>query len=248
MNTLKRFFRFSRPRYVHIVDNKQLPLGEDYNLEAHLRRIIEFYRIDTVVDVGANEGQFGTKIRNSGFSGEIYSFEPVRQVFENLQKITASDKLWKAYNVAIGAQHGEVEVNVSQGTDFSSILDVNEFGASKFKRIKVTRKEKVELHRLDEYLSKLVDIKSRRILLKTDTQGYDTQVIEGSSAILKNVCALVSELSLIPIYHGMSNHLEMLSIYKNAGFSISGIYPVSRNKNDLSLIEVDCVMVKRDMF
>jgi hypothetical protein len=42
----------------------------------------------------------------------------------------------------------------------------------------------------------------------------------------------------------MTDYLETLATYQKHGFAVSGMYSVNRN-DDLSLIEVDCVMVNR---
>lgn len=85
------------------------------------------------------------------------------------------------------------------------------------------------------------------IFLKLDTQGYDLKVFQGGTKSLGRICCLLSEISLIQIYDGMPNYLDALSIYQDHGFSISGMYPLTKNE-DLSLIEMDCVLVNRRLF
>jgi FkbM family methyltransferase len=226
---------------------KSLALGGHYNLELHLGHVIRAYNIDTVIDAGANEGQFGASMRKLGFRGDIHSFEPVKATYEILAQAAAGDDRWKATNIALGRKAGQARINVSEASDLSSFLDCNEFGMTRFKGIRASRKETVAVHRLDEFI-KPAEMKGKRVLLKIDTQGYDALVFEGARGLLPNICAMISELSLIPIYHGMKHYLEMLDMYQNSGFSVSGIYPVSRNKQDLSLIEIDCVLVNPKLY
>jgi hypothetical protein len=40
----------------------------------------------------------------------------------------------------------------------------------------------------------------------------------------------------------MPDYLESLATYTKAGFVMTGLYPVSRDKQTLALIELDCVM------
>jgi FkbM family methyltransferase len=219
-------------------------VGNPSPLGQHLREALATYRIDTIIDVGANEGQFGTMMRKLGFKGDIHSFEPVKSTFDILAKTTARDDRWTVHNLALGKTPGRLVMNVSEGSVFSSALRPNEYGSAKFHDIKVQRQEEVEVSTLDQFIARHLSDKNRRIFLKMDTQGYDLEVFAGAAASLDNFCCLLSELSLIPIYDGMTDYLQALAAYQTKGFSATGFFPVNRN-DDLSLIEVDCVMVNR---
>ena len=47
---------------------------------------IENRQIDTVIDVGANVGQFGESLRSGGYKGKIVSFEPTKSAYQVLSK------------------------------------------------------------------------------------------------------------------------------------------------------------------
>ena len=44
--------------------------------ELRLKKLLEFKKIDFVIDVGANEGRYGKMLREIGYKGKIISFEP----------------------------------------------------------------------------------------------------------------------------------------------------------------------------
>ena len=50
--------------------------------------VIRHHNIQTVLDVGAKEGLFGTALRESGFKGRIFSFEPITEMFDRLHQRT----------------------------------------------------------------------------------------------------------------------------------------------------------------
>ena len=212
-----------------------------YTLTTHVSRVIEEYAVDAILDVGASEGDFGFLMRSIGFRGELYSFEPVSKPFEKLTAKSAKDPRWHVYNFALGSEAGESLINVSKFSQLSSLLSANDYGNS-WQNMEVVNQQKTKIRTLDELLDEGLIPDRKRFLLKMDTQGYDLEVYKGASVMLENVCCMLSELSLIPIYHGMPHYLSALSEYEKQGFSVSGFYPITRDQN-LALNEVDCMLV-----
>jgi hypothetical protein len=87
-----------------------------------LMDFIAHRQIDTVIDVGANIGQFGQELRAKGYRGKIVSFEPIASVYQALTATTTTDAKWESHNCALGVETGEATINVSQASVFSSIL------------------------------------------------------------------------------------------------------------------------------
>ncbi|MFI4963330.1 MAG: hypothetical protein ACHP6H_05685, partial [Legionellales bacterium] len=63
---------------------------------------LTYYKINVVLDVGANTGQFGSRLRELGFKGKIISFEPILAEYQDLNKKTVNDPLWQAINIGLG--------------------------------------------------------------------------------------------------------------------------------------------------
>ena len=215
-------------------------------LSPHIINLINHYKIDLVLDVGANDGQFGNMLRTEGYKREIHSFEPVSQSFEKLQKNCLRDEKWFVYKLAMGAANGKDTINVTEASDMSSFLTPNKFGGKEFKKLNVVQREMVEIETIDGFLSRqITDFNKRRIFLKMDTQGYDLKVLEGSLNAIDCIVCILSEISLIPIYSGMPHYLDALRKYEEYGFVVTGLYPISRNKKNLSVIEMDCTLINR---
>ena len=90
----------------------------------HLEDFLISRRIDTVLDVGANIGQFAQRIRSHGYDGRIISFEPVSSVYETLINAARSDPLWETRQLALGDCSGSKLINISKSTVYSSFDDL----------------------------------------------------------------------------------------------------------------------------
>lgn len=186
--------------------------------EGKVVRILADFGIDLVLDVGANVGQTGEKLRTAGYTGKIISFEPVPAAHEQLSKTAASDPNWQvAPRTAVGAESGTVDINVSQSTDMSSILAPNGALLETLPKTRVTETVSTPIARLDalweEYYSQ-----GSRVFLKVDTQGFERQVLEGASGCLEKIVGVQLELSLLPLYEGEETYLTYLQDLHLWGF------------------------------
>ncbi|HOD28863.1 MAG TPA: FkbM family methyltransferase [Syntrophales bacterium] len=215
------------------------------SLSSHLNNIFNLYRIDHVLDVGANHGQFAKMIRKSGYRGAIYSFEPVTASFERLTEVARGDDHWHTFKFGLGDERASMAINLSKSSDLNSLLTPSEYGKSRYPKIEINDQEIIEIDTLDHFLVESGIPFDARIFLKMDTQGYDLRVFDGAKNSLGRFSGLLSELSLIPIYDNAPCYLESLACYERSGFQVSGLYPVSRNPN-LTIIEVDCVLVNKN--
>jgi len=211
----------------------------------HLQRLFSKYEIGSVLDVGANRGQFRDFLRYEvGFTGTIISFEPVREVFSELETRTRHDPLWKAINLALGSIDGQMPINVMAATEFASFLEPNLDGP-KYKDNHIVATESVAVRRLDSIVEELRDqIALDKPYLKLDTQGYDLSVIKGAESFLASVRGLQTEMSVLPIYQGMPTFEEAVSLLRKKGFDISAMFPVCEDSR-MRLVEFDCVMLNR---
>jgi FkbM family methyltransferase len=229
-------------RIIHIVP--KIKRGEAwFSYPSILRSIIKEYKVDLVLDVGANKGQFALEVRKF-YKGPIFSFEPVLDTFTRLKNTAARDKDWYLFNYALGSESKDQNINVYKDDRMSSFLETNEYFVER-SGVKDARavKELSHLRRLDDILGEFpFDIHSKKILLKMDTQGYDLEVFKGASNINKNLVALQSEVSPTPIYQGMPPWTDTLHEYEKAGFKLAGLFPLIRD--GMEFLECDCLMVK----
>lgn len=65
--------------------------------------------IKTIIDIGANTGQFATYIREVFPNAMLYSFEPLLDCYRNLISNFKDSNTFKAFNVALGAETGKLQ-------------------------------------------------------------------------------------------------------------------------------------------
>lgn len=240
---MKRFIKqfISRAGY-KIIPTWRL---EGIHFANHLKNIFKDLNILHVLDVGANKGQYRDFLRMEvGYTGKIYSFEPAFDTFKFIENRAKSDDKWDVFNCALGEVDGKQTINIMESSSLTSFLKpTSEHVALKHNKIENT--QVVQIHKLDSIGHKTIpDWKEGDgIYLKLDTQGYDLNVCKGGSKFLEDVVALQSEMSIIPIYHGMPTYQDTLAHLNSLGYSISNLFPVKVDNNH-RLVEFDCIMVR----
>jgi FkbM family methyltransferase len=225
----------------HLILRTLRRIGFDLRRRRDVRDIFDFLKdrqIDVVLDVGANVGQFGAFLRSRGYKGKIISFEPIKSAYNSLLIRAKADGNWEANNFALGAEHGETTINVTEYSVFSSILPSTELATQLDRRATLARTETIQIRTLDE-VSHSISAKS---LLKIDTQGYEKQVLEGGIQNLSRFQGILMELPIVHLYKGTWQFHEALAFMASAGFVPAQIHPVIYDSRDkVSLVEVDCL-------
>lgn len=214
-------------------------------LPEHLVGLFAHYRVDCVLDVGANRGQYAKMLRRAGYRGQIVSFEPVPELFAQLAAAAAKDERWSVHQMALGSADGVLPMHVVPGT-MSSLLTPSAYGTGRYEQLRQVTEVEVPVRRLDALLPTLPEVQGRRLFLKMDTQGYDLEAFAGLGDAVNQVVGLQSEMALLTIYDEMPRLPAALPVYEAAGFGVTGVYPVTREWRTWRVLEFDCVMARAD--
>jgi FkbM family methyltransferase len=187
-----------------------------------LASLIARHGIDTVLDVGANIGQFASGLRSSGYEGRIVSFEPQRAAFQALERISAHDPLWSCRQLALGSEAGALMLNVSANSYSSSFLKPEASTLISEPAVGYVSQESVRVERLDALWP---EIGGRQTLLKIDVQGFEREVLAGAEECLPGIQLLFLEVSLVSIYEGEPLIETMLDLLRSKGFAPVWIGP-----------------------
>jgi len=199
--------------------------------------------ITCVIDVGANNGQYGRELRQAGYSGRIISFEPLSQALVELAAQAARDPLWICRKAALGDHLGPVAINVAGNSVSSSILPMLEAHREAAPESGYVAKEEVAMITLDSVLPE-VAAEDDSIWLKLDVQGFEKQVLDGARKALQNVAAIEMELTMQPLYESQTLYLDMIQRLAASGFSLAMINPGLRDPRTGLLLQADGIFVR----
>ncbi|WP_245928746.1 FkbM family methyltransferase [Murinocardiopsis flavida] len=230
-------------------DKVQAPVeraASQYLGRQHAAALLRHYQVNCVFDVGANIGQYAKHLRRDGYTGRIVSFEPVQKILEQLREAAKDDPDWLVYPCALGREATSTEMNVVFGS-MSSLLGPSEYGSTRYKRFAKTRTQEIQVRRLDEVMDEALEgIDEPRPYLKLDTQGYDLEAFAGAGTRIKEFVGMQSEVALMQIYEGMPRMAEAVPIYEDAGFEVTGMFPVTREESTGRVLEFDCMMARAE--
>lgn len=208
-----------------------------------LQRFLTSFKIDCVLDVGANVGQYAERLRHIGFKGLIVSFEPIPAAASAILKAKGGEKLWIVKQIALDSHSRTLDFNVMKSTEFSSLHEPDNSGTAAFRDINsVEEKISLRTQTLAQVLPALqAEFGFTRPFLKMDTQGHDVAVVQGAGSLISQFVGLQSELALTPLYQGAERYYEALEYYRSVGFKLCGLIPNNAGHFP-DLNEVDCLM------
>ncbi|NJM49203.1 MAG: FkbM family methyltransferase, partial [Alkalinema sp. RU_4_3] len=152
------------------------------SIEAGLENLtwLKSYEIKTVLDIGANTGQFAEKARRLFPGAKIYSFEPLASCYQALIGYFEGVEGFQAFNFALGDRSGEAEIFCCDYSPSSSMLPMGEVHKAAFPYTKDQTVQKIQIRRLDDLADQL-ELR-RPLLVKMDVQGFEDRVIAGGLA------------------------------------------------------------------
>jgi FkbM family methyltransferase len=208
-----------------------------------MRSALEANEIEIILDVGANIGQFAQSMRQIGYKGRIISFEPVGVLFERLKAASRNDRLWTVMNFALGLQPEIKTLHVMANSEFSSFQEPDQtFRKESQNTVMMT--EDVEIRRLDAVIEELgIADHLHHCLLKSDTQGFDLNVLQGCGQRLSQLRMIDVEVSSVAMYKNVSKMGEMLAFLDN-DFLMINLFPIVRMRSGAAY-EFDYLGVNR---
>jgi len=231
---------FLKDKFPYIVYPAISFMKKSNSASKHKIELLKRYNVKVLLDVGGNIGNYAHAVRSLGYSETIYSFEPLKEPFQELQKWSAKDKKWIAYNYALGNFDGESEINVANDSACSSILDKTEVFDNILPDKEYTGKQRIKVYKLDTINNNI--IANRTTFLKIDAQGYEKNILEGAKNSFNNIVGMQIELSLKQFYENSILYDEMIIYLKSLGYHLKLIEEGWYSNNELT--EFDGIFFK----
>jgi len=199
--------------------------------------------IRTVIDVGANKGQFARTIRNIFPQAHIHCFEPLPEAFSRLKEWAEKRENVTVHNIALGETIGEIRMlrHINHSPS-SSILRTTETCEKLYPFVKTQETVNVKMMTLDSWFDSRNDL-LRDVLVKIDVQGYENRVIVGGTRMLKISKACITEINLDRLYEDQSDFKDILLYLYSLGYYYAGNVNQSYG-NDGHVIFIDALFIK----
>jgi FkbM family methyltransferase len=213
----------------------------DWALDAVLRT----HKVNCVLDVGGNLGHFAQLIRTLGYTGRIVSFEPSPTALPTLSAVAARDASWRVRPVGLSAAPGVAELHLHIGSEFDSLHSALPAATTEFPRLAEVNTTTITLSTLaNEYAAAVEGLHEPRVLLKSDTQGHDLDVIAGAHGLPPQVVAVLVELSAQALYEGQPRMTSIMDVLQDDGFTPVAFQPISRAADGLRMLELDGLFMR----
>jgi FkbM family methyltransferase len=197
-----------------------------HDLWSDVKTLLAAGEIQTVFDVGANEGQSAREFLRHFPRARIFSFEPTPATYQQLACFAETQTRLTPVNKALGEVPGRVAFNENAFHQTNSILPSNPRSEEYLGPavIDCQRKIEVEMTTLDDFCSQ--ESVTGIDLLKMDVQGFELFVLKGAQGLLsaRKIGCIVLEVSFISLYENQASPQDLINRLAGHQYDLMGFY------------------------
>jgi FkbM family methyltransferase len=216
-----KLFEMLGIKVTRIVKEWRPPYAPGDNPYVDMQHLLSNNNPVVIFDVGANVGQSTKELKSYFPKSKVYCFEPNPSIFDSLQENVGKLGDIFTYNFALGAKACRADFLENIDSTMSSFLELGSEGWGN-----IIRKRSIEVRTIDDMVEELGI--QRIDILKTDTQGYDLEVLYGAAeSFKKNIIGMVyCEICFADLYKGQPSFEETCKYLRSQGFRLAAIYTV----------------------
>jgi FkbM family methyltransferase len=184
----------------------------------------------TVVDIGANRGQFSLAVRRWSPKARAIAFEPLPIAAAAFRRVFQGDSKVTLHEAAIGPRAGEATIHVSGADDSSSLLPISTLQTELYPGTEEIGTQTVKVGRLSDFISAKEVISPA--LLKVDVQGYELDALRGCSELMQGFDYIIVECSFKELYEGQALAHEIIRFLDACGFGLRNVYNLEYDRRD----------------
>lgn len=215
--------------------------GVAANIEL-LPLINKIKKLNTIIDIGSNKGQFILLILKFFPKLKIYSFEPIKELLDKQKNIFNLRENIFFFNYGIGSKNKNLNFFITERTDSSSFLKINTSGNYNNDYF-VKEKRNIKIRNLDQILKN--KNLTKPILIKIDVQGYELEVLKGAKQILSKVDYILLETSKNRMYNKQPIEREIVNFLRRKKFRSLKALPWLKIKNT-KFMQRDILFERKD--
>jgi FkbM family methyltransferase len=204
-------------------------------------RVLSGLDCRTVVDIGANRGQFALVARQCQPHARVISFEPLPAAAAKFRAVFAGDDRVTLHEVAIGPAPGNATIHVSKRDDSSSLLPISSTQVALFPGTEEVATATVRVAPLREFIP-ASDTKPPA-LLKLDVQGFELEALRGCEDLLDRFAYVYAECSFVELYVGQPMADEVIAWLREHAFKLHGKYNTVHDR-DGRAIQADMLFAR----
>ncbi len=199
----------------------------------------------TIVDVGANVGQFAVATAKIFPGAVVHSYEPAPESYSKLSGLTSRLSNLKTYQLALGEADGEIGFHVNSHAHSSSALTLADAHKSAFPSALEVKTITVKMATLDRVYDG-VELASP-VFLKLDVQGYEERVLMGAVRFLDRVDYVIAEVYFVPLYIGEKPAQGMITLMGELGFEFAQPVGFLTDPHSGKYLQFDALFVRKNI-
>lgn len=191
--------------------------------------VLRHIECKTIIDIGANRGQFALVARHCLPEVTIISFEPLPGPAEIFRRVLSCDAAVQLHEAAIGPVSENCSMHLSARDDSSSLLPISTLQSEIFPGTDEVGTVTVHVAPLSEFVSE--DEIQGSALLKLDVQGFEMEALLGCESLLSKFDWVYCECSFVELYSGQKLASDIIEWLAGRGFRIKGMYNPSYDRD-----------------